>query len=151
MSTVKDYNLREKQNCLCFHLRKSSRVMTQYYESQLRGGGLRLTQSSILTALSMRPNWTMAELSSALGQERTTLIRNLGLLKRKGLVASSPGLGRPANVAITAKGRQALESVHPAWGRVQGSVAKVLGDKRWAEILADLERVSEVLSKEAGK
>lgn len=139
------------RNCICFNLRKGSRMITQYYDSRLGRSGIRVTQGSVLTALSMRASWRMSDLSRVLGQERTTLIRNLGLLKRKGLAASAAEPGAPASVAITAKGRQELEKVRPAWNRVQRSVTKVLGEKRWREILADLERVAEVLSKQAGR
>ena len=63
------------ENCLCFNLRWVTRVITQFFDAEVRRHGIRPTQTPILTALSARSDWGMEELSDFLGMERTTLVR----------------------------------------------------------------------------
>jgi DNA-binding MarR family transcriptional regulator len=142
-------DLDDMANCLCFALRRASRTMTQFYG---RGttGDVRATQSPILTALSMKPRWEMAELSDALGLDRTTLVRNLMPLRRDGLVSVTAGAGRrPATVDITRKGLAARSHLLPQWRKAQKRVIGVLGEERWREIMRDLKRVDAALRAEA--
>lgn len=139
-------DLDDTPNCVCFGLRRAARTMTQFYSRNVEGGGVRATQTPILTVLSLKPQWEMAELSETLGLERTTLIRNLGPLKRDGLVTISTKKGRRAAVVeITDKGREGRQAVLPAWRKAQRRAVAVLGADRWAQILSDLRRVSDAL------
>src|SRR4051812_9295246 len=87
----KEVDFSVTDNCVCFNLRWAARVMTKFFDDELRRHGIRATQSAILLALKARKSWTMAELSEALGMERTTLIRNLRPLQRDGLAAADGG------------------------------------------------------------
>lgn len=142
----KTIDLNEMPDCVCFGLRRAARTMTQFYSRSIEGGGVRATQISILTALSHKSKMEMAELSEALGLERTTLIRNLAPLKRDGLVTISIMKGRRAAVvALTDRGLKGREAVLPAWRKAQRRAVAVLGADRWTQILSDLRRVSEAL------
>lgn len=146
MSKELDFSVTE--NCVCFNLRWVTRVMTQFFEAELRRQGIRATQSPILLALNAKDSWNMAELSDWLGMERTTLVRNLQPLQRDGLVtADGGGRGRRVELAITAKGRKQVEKFMPAWRAAQSAVVKTLGEKRWSAILSDLEIAALALSK----
>ncbi|MDF3057280.1 MAG: MarR family transcriptional regulator [Rariglobus sp.] len=90
----------------------------------------------------------MADLSEALGMERTTLVRNLRPLQRDGLAtAEGGGRGGRVELTITAKGRKQLDKIMPAWRAAQNTAVKALGAQRWSAILADLETVASVLEK----
>lgn len=136
------------QNCVCSDLRRAARVITQFYDAELRRHGIRPTQTPILAALAAKSNWGMEELSGFLGLERTTLVRNLHPLKRDGLVKVEGG-GRGSRVALslTQKGKKELENVQPAWRSAQRAIVQTLGEQRWSGILADLERATEALNK----
>jgi DNA-binding MarR family transcriptional regulator len=128
------------KNCVCFNLRWATRVMTKFFDAELRRHGIRATQSAILLAVKAKESWTMAELSEVLGLERTTLVRNLRPLQRDGLVtADGGGRGGRVDLSITAKGRRQIEKVMPAWRAAQSAAVKTLGEQRWSAILADLE------------
>ena len=128
------------KNCVCFNLRWTTRVMTKFFDAELRRHGIRATQSAILLAVKAKESWTMAELSEVLGLERTTLVRNLRPLQRDGLVtADGGGRGGRVDLSITAKGRRQIEKVMPAWRAAQSAAVKTLGEQRWSAILADLE------------
>jgi DNA-binding PadR family transcriptional regulator len=80
--------------------------------------------------------------------DRTTLVRNLRPLQRDGLVhAGGGGRGRLVEVAITAKGRKQVQKITPAWKSAQRAAVKTLGEKRWSEILFDLETAALTLDK----
>lgn len=89
----------------------------------------------------------MAELSDWLGMERTTLLRNLRPLERKGLVrVTGGGRGGRVEVAISEKGRKTLARAIPAWRSAQAKVVATLGKTRWSGILKDLEQASGMLA-----
>jgi DNA-binding MarR family transcriptional regulator len=136
------------QNCVCFNLRRVTRMVTQFYDAQMRRHGIRPTQGSILSVLMAKDGWYMAELSDWLGMERTTLVRNLRPLQREGLVqAVGGGRGNRVELAITAKGRKQIEKLAPAWKSAQSTVVKTLGEKRWSAILSDLQTAALALNK----
>ena len=131
------------QNCACFNVRRAARVITQFFDAEVRRHGMRPTQAPILRALQAKSGWSMAELSEWLGMERTTLLRNLRPLQRDGLVrAKRGGRGGHVEVEITAKGRAALAKTLPAWRSAQDKVVAFLGKERWSEIINDLEDVA---------
>ena len=136
------------ENCVCFNLRRAMRMVTQFYDSEMRRHGIRPTQGTILASLNARDSWDMAELSDWLGMERTTLVRNLRPLQRDSLVqAVGGGRGNRVELAITAKGRKQVRKLAPAWKCAQSAAVKTLGKKRWSAILSDLETAALALNK----
>ena len=114
----------------------------------IRRHGIRPTQGTILVSLMGKESWSMADLSDWLGMERTTLVRNLRPLQRDGFVnVGGGGRGNLVELSITAKGRKQVEKLVPAWKSAQSAVVKTLGEKRWAEILSDLETAALALNK----
>jgi DNA-binding MarR family transcriptional regulator len=143
-----ELNMSAMENCVCFNLRKATRMVTQFYDAEMRRHGIRPTQGTILAALNARESWSMAELSECLGMDRTTLVRNLRPLQRDGLVqALGGGHGNRVELAITAKGRKQIEKLAPAWKSAQSAAVKTLGEKRWSAILSDLETAALALNK----
>jgi len=134
------------ENCTCFNVRRVARVITQFFDAEVRRHGIRPTQTPILRALQARNGWGMAELSEWLGMERTTLLRNLRPLQRDGLVrAKGGGRGGHVELEITEKGRAALAKMLPAWRSAQDKVVAILGKERWSTIISDLEDVARKL------
>jgi DNA-binding MarR family transcriptional regulator len=134
------------ENCTCFNVRRMARVITQFFDTEVRRHGIRPTQTPILGALQAKSGWKMAELSDWLGMDRTTLVRNLRPLQRDGLVrVSGGGRGSHVELAITEKGRAALAKMLPAWRSAQDKVVATLGKERWSSIIRDLEQVASKL------
>jgi DNA-binding MarR family transcriptional regulator len=144
MSAELDFSVR--QNCVCFNLRRVTRVVTQFFDAEMRRQGIRSTQGTLLSALHGTGTATMADLSEILGMERTTLLRNLRPLQRDGLVSvEGGGHGGPFELSLTAKGRKQLEKLAPAWESAQRTAVQVLGEERWTALIADLEKVAVAL------
>ena len=144
----KNLDMSSIENCVCFNLRWVTRVVTQFFDSEMRRHGIRPTQGTILLALNAKANWSMAELSDRLGMDRTTLVRNLRPLQRDGLVeAAGGGRGGRVELSITNKGRKKIEESMPAWRCAQQTAVATLGEERWSAILSDLETVALTLKK----
>ena len=144
MSKELDFSVR--QNCVCFNLRRVARVVTQFFDAEMRRQGIRSTQGTLLSALHSTGTSTMAELSEILGMERTTLLRNLRPLQRDGLVTvEGGGHGGFVELSLTAKGRKQIEKLTPAWESAQQTAVRVLGEERWSALLADLDKVASAL------
>ena len=136
------------ENCVCFNLHRVTRLVTQFYDAEMRQYGIRPTQATILQALNAKENWSMAELSSWLGMERTTLVRNLQPLQRDGWAESvGGGRGSRVEISITAKGRKKIKESWSAWSLAQSTAVQTLGEKRWSAILSDLETAALALWK----
>ena len=144
----KELDMLTMENCVCFNLRSVTRVVTQFFDAEIRRHGIRPTQRTILMALSAKESWTMAALSDWLGMDRTTLVRNLRPLQRDGM-AQTVGGGRGGRVelSITAKGRKKIKESLPAWRSAQSAAVKTLGEQRWSAILSDLETAALALKK----
>ena len=139
----KELDLSSVENCACFNVRRVARVITQFFDAEMRRHGIRPTQTPILGALKARSGWGMAELSDWLGMERTTLVRNLRPLQRDGLVrANGGGRGGHVELEITEKGRVGLAKMLPAWRSAQDKVVATLGKERWSAIIGDFEQVA---------
>ena len=131
--------LREFQGCLCLFLRRTTRIVTQRYDAALRPFGLRATQLPILTAAATGDSVRLAPLAESLGMERTTLLRNVRPLVRRGLVDVRRAAGqRHDELRATAKGRALLARVYPAWRGVQDEMRAQVPDSEWRLALRDL-------------
>ena len=70
----------------------------------------------------------LIKISSLLKMERTTLTRNLNVLKKAGWVKSNTGSdGRFTYISLTANGNKVLSNVFPHWSKAQEQVQKILG------------------------
>src|SRR3982751_4502948 len=111
----KELDMSAVENCVCFNVRWVTRVVTQFYDAEMRRHGIRPTQGTILASLMARESWNMAELSDWLGMERTTLVRNLRPLQRDGFVrAVGGGRGGHVELSITTTGRKQIKKLAPA-------------------------------------
>ncbi len=139
VSSLAPAEVRRYGECVCFNLRRMSRLVTQYYERRLGGAGLRFTQTPILARLAAGPA-TMAELGGWLALERTALLRTLRPLLDEGYVARRPvARGRGWEFSVTAAGRRRLAELRPEWERVQAEVVAAFGGARWRDFLSAME------------
>lgn len=133
--------------CICFNLRKATRIVTRAYENAVKPLGLKATQFSILAALHGRPPVAMAKLAEAMGLERTSLTRNLRPLEEHGWVRiDSPADDRRARrIVITEEGRAVLEQAVPLWRRAQAETIAMLQAQFGPAAWPDLKRRLQVL------
>lgn len=110
----------ECRQCACAAARRASRALSQRFDAELRGSGLRIMQFTALATLTQTGAMTMTRLADFMGLERTTLTRNLKPLLRDGLVELRQERdGRVRRVAITANGEAAARAAFPLWKKAQ--------------------------------
>src|SRR5258708_16494275 len=82
-------------------------------------------------AIETRAGTTVTGLAEILAMDRTTMTRNLKLLRDRGLVDKT-------KIALTEKGRRAAAKALPLWDKAQAEILGGLGQKRWSDPLAEL-------------
>jgi DNA-binding MarR family transcriptional regulator len=118
--------------CACFTLRKAARAVTQLYDRTLEPSGLRVTQFTLLVALSLGDQLTLSQVAEQLVMDRTTLTRNVVPLERGGLVKRERGPDRRERyLRVTPAGRRALEQALPLWRQAQAQVVRVISQDAW--------------------
>ena len=138
--------LRECTGCSCFAVRRAARVITQHYDRHLRPTGLRPTQFTLLTVLTLGGPLPLTKLADRLAAERTTLTRNLRPLVARGFVRIEPGEDRRVQMlAVTPKGVAAARAALPRWREAQRSIAAALP----ASALRALDRATVAVSRHA--
>ena len=131
--------------CACAQLRKTARALTQYYDDALRPSGLKVTQFSVLRILAGQGPTTMTALADRMDLDRTTLTRNLGPLKREGLVETVPGQdSRSRLVRLTRKGQENLAGAEALWRDTQRHIIGSLGPGNAMKIFGDLAVMSDL-------
>ena len=85
--------------CACANLRRAARAVTQLYDEELRGSGLKSTQFTLMQVLSEVAGTTQGGLGDFLALDSTTLTRTLRPLIRRGWVRGKPGRD-PAGVNL---------------------------------------------------
>jgi DNA-binding MarR family transcriptional regulator len=127
--------------CVCFHLRRSARTVTQFYDRTLAPSGLRATQFTLMTVVRRTGGLPFSSLADVLGMDRTTLTRNLRPLEREGLVKIEPGSDRRVRlVRLTSRGERKQAEAEPLWAKAHARVTDGIGEKTWRTLQKDLSR-----------
>lgn len=140
--TLRELGAGIASTCAGFNLRRASRAVTQHFDHALAPVGLRTTQFTLLGALAIAGPVSTNELAVGLVVDRTTLTRNLRLLRDAGLVETQPGRsGREVRFTLSDEGRDILARAIPIWREAQGSIVAAFGEARWPRMVADLDRL----------
>ena len=135
--------------CMCASLRRAARAVTQLYEDALRPLGLRVTQFTILQALSLAGEVTQRELGELLAIDSTTLTRSLDLLGRRGWVTRRRGDDRRQwRLRLSRAGESELERATPHWQKAQRSLRTHLGHELWAPLMQLTDTITRTSTKE---
>jgi DNA-binding MarR family transcriptional regulator len=118
-----------------------NRIVTSIYDDALRPFGVTVSQANMLTAIHELGPVKQADLSVYLHIEKSTLSRNLALMKKRGWVRALPGEDeRSQTLIVTAKGTKLLEKCVPSWRKAQEEAVEVLGDEGAAALKAVADR-----------
>jgi len=142
MITTSDF--KQLQNCACFNVRKTSRMITQLFDHALKPSGIKITQFTLLGVLANAGEMAINELANSLGMDRSTLTRGIVRLEAAGLVKSREGDdARQRFVKLTTKGIKKINDTIPYWKKAQDAMEKGLGknfprfldtmEKRWKQ------------------
>ena len=128
--------------CARASLRRTARVVTQLYQTELQGTGLRATQFTLLQALEQFGVASQGALGRLLALDATTLSRTLPPLERAGWIRAAAGRDRrEVRWSLTPAGRRRLAGALPAWERAQERLRTGLPAKHWRMLIEDLASV----------
>lgn len=124
-------NILPPMNCACATVRRAARLLTLLYNQELRPH-IEAPQFMLLRTLERGPACTQSALARSAGSDKTTISRNLALMRRKGWIeeVDSEDL-RDRRVRITAAGRNVLRSAKPGWNRAQKRLRSAFMPMEW--------------------
>ena len=118
------------RECLLSRTRILNRVVTGIYDDELRAFGLKATQLNLLVAVARVGPVRRIYIGKRLHLDPSTLTRNLRVMLNNGWIEEVAGGedGRGLPLQVTAKGRDLVNQVGPAWRTAQDRVQKLIGD-----------------------
>jgi DNA-binding MarR family transcriptional regulator len=127
------------ENCACFNVRKTARVLTQEYDQFITPSGLKTTQFTALAVIDRLGPIMITDLAKAMEIERTSLTRNLKLIEKNGFIKTRPGEdARSRIVELTEAGGEKLEEAQVLWKNIQSRIVKNFGEERFAFLRDEL-------------
>ncbi|MCU7844244.1 MAG: MarR family winged helix-turn-helix transcriptional regulator [Candidatus Thiodiazotropha sp. (ex Monitilora ramsayi)] len=127
------------ENDICFNLamRKSTRLITQFYERRFKAVDLKVGQFSILRATYLHRETTNKDLQGLLVLDQTTLSRNLKPLLRDGYLQIKPNVNdsRIKVISLTKAGKSLYKKALPIWAQAQEDVIQRLGVNNAKDVL----------------
>jgi DNA-binding MarR family transcriptional regulator len=130
------------RRCACANIRRTDRVITQFYDEMLAPSGLNAPQFGLLATLAEAAPVTIHRLAQIMDIDRTTLTRNLEVLAKQHLVRDEEGEDRRMRlVQLSQEGEQALRRAWPLWQEAQARIERALGRERLDALLTELSTV----------
>ena len=130
------------RRCACANIRRTDRVITQFYDEMLAPSGLNAPQFGLLATLAEAAPVTIHRLAQIMDIDRTTLTRNLEVLAKQHLVRNEEGEDRRMHlVQLSQEGEQALRRAWPLWQEAQARIERALGPERLDVLLTELSAV----------
>ncbi|MCR9164908.1 MAG: MarR family winged helix-turn-helix transcriptional regulator [Nannocystaceae bacterium] len=128
MSAVEDAADEIESRCLGTRIRVLDRTLSTLFDRHLRPLGIRITQLTLLTAISQMGETGPRELVQRLRLEKSTVSRTIDRLIDLGWITTTAADdGRSYRIKLTRKGRNKLVEAHPAWQRAQAEAERMLG------------------------
>ncbi len=135
--------------CVGMNLRRAARLVTQWYDRVLKPTGLKGTQFTLLFAIYRTGHPTFTPLARKMGMDRTTLARNLQVLRRRKLLRIEEGEDRRQQViTLTAKGQGALSKAIPYWKKAQARAVALFKGDRWKTLVKDIQTFERLIDEE---
>jgi DNA-binding MarR family transcriptional regulator len=130
--------------CACANLRRADRAVSQFYDAALRPSGLRITQFTLLQALTLAPRISQKQLAQLLEIDSTTLTRTLAPLRQKGWLRSAAGTDRrELRLSLTPAGRREYQRAMPYWQTAQKGLRRALGKNGWNQLIETAVRTAQ--------
>jgi DNA-binding MarR family transcriptional regulator len=122
-------------DCACAGVRRAARLVTMLYGEEM-GARVEPSQFMLLSVMSERPGSPQASLGRAFGFDKTTLSRNLSLMKKNGWIELVEAEDRrDRGYRLTAIGEQLLADTKPGWKRAQEKLRAAMSREDWDNMI----------------
>lgn len=131
--------------CMLANVRRAARAVSRRYDREARKLGMTAAQFSALTHIREGKGRTTGELAELGSMDRTTLVRNIALLQKKGLVrVLEADRGNGKVYELTDKGETLVEEALPFWRKAQADLAEEMGVEAFRDTIKSLKILSKV-------
>ena len=115
-------------DCIAVRVRLINRVVTSIYDEALRPLGIRVSQANILVAVARMGEARPADVCRLLRIEKSTLSRDVEVMKARGWLESEPPSGgRNQVLRVTPAGLDLLGRSEAAWESAQAEAERLIG------------------------
>ena len=129
--------------CACATIRRASRAVTQLYDQWLREHGIEGPQFALLAMLERVGEANQTTMGQRFDLDKTTLSRNLKVLKQKGWIETVAGEdARERRITLTPSGRGRLAAARPTWKKAQAQLRSALNEHDWDTTLHLLNQIT---------
>lgn len=123
--------------CACATARRAARTVSQFYDGHLKGTGLEAGQFALLTLIDRLGPCNQSAIGEAFAMDKTTVSRNVTLLKNKGWIEDASSTDRRhRRYVLSANGRKCLNGARPAWRRAQQRLRASMTAEQWEAMFA---------------
>lgn len=123
--------------CLALRWRQANRVLTQIYDQNMSGQGIKITQFAILRTVYYMGEATNSSLQNVLVLDQTTLSRNLKPLIRDGYLETRPGRDKREKILqLTESGKELFLNASQDWHETQQQLKASLGTELVEQLLS---------------
>ncbi|OCW58750.1 MarR family winged helix-turn-helix transcriptional regulator [Hoeflea olei] len=130
-------------DCVLLNTVMAARAMTRRYDARLQRFGVSVVQFSVLMVLRQGRDEPVSHMAERIAMDRTTLIRNLDLLERKGLVLAAPAeKGNGRRFRLTPEGERLADELVPHWQAAQAEVRGLLEPLQSDHLLSALKTLT---------
>jgi DNA-binding MarR family transcriptional regulator len=130
------------RECLAFRIRMLNRMVTSIYDEALSKAGLKVSQFTVLVAVSNRENCRPSELAKVLQMDESTLSRNVERMCARGWLRLEPDEDRRSHlIMITDKGMAMIEKAYPGWQKAQEEAGSQLGEDGIAAVRSAIRKL----------
>jgi DNA-binding MarR family transcriptional regulator len=129
--------------CYAYQARKTANAVMRAYNEWMKPIDLEMAQFSTLCAIIDGRAQSIGELAELLGVERSTLVRNLKVLEKKGLIRVAARTRRRLTHELTNEGVASMRRALPLWQQAQAAMETAIGPPRQRDVhgtLRDLRR-----------
>lgn len=115
--------------CLAVRVRMLNRTITAIYDDSLRPLGLTAGQLNMLVVIAKLAPIPPSNVARRLNMEKSTVSRNVSLMRKNGWLIEAAGSRRGKELALTPKGETLVEKSVPAWDEAQTRARAMLGQR----------------------
>ena len=137
-------NVNILNECFGFNSKKTSRIISRYYDKKISESGVRYSQFLMLVCYMNNINNENENENGSIvdkyGVDRTTFYRNNLLLLKKGLIEIFNPISK--KYVITIKGREYIENVFPLWKEAQEEIMHLVGEEFHASYISSMNLLS---------
>ena len=128
--------------CYCMNLKRATNSITKLYNKKLDEISLTVEQFSLLTDIKLLGKCSKAELATYAKLDRSTISRNLRVLREKGYISDfSTNESRDSQVSLTTSGAKKLENGCLLWNEAQKYIQEKVGDENMKQLRETLNMI----------